>query len=207
MKRLLATATVLVVMGALPAMASSLTNPDNGGLISFWGPSSADNQSYGTVFTAPQPVLDDFTVWVDDADTSFPFVAQVYAWNGSTTTGPALYTSGVEATTGAITPYTFSPDIMLTTGDSYIAFVTNQPGGVSLGGSGNGNMEASSGPLTFLFAEGDPQGGSWFTYSTNAEFKADFSSVPEPAAWTLLLAGFGALGGALRTRRRQPATA
>jgi hypothetical protein len=31
----------------------------------------------------------------------------------------------------------------------------------------------------------------------------DVSSVPEPAAWTLMLAGFGGLGGALRARRRQ----
>jgi hypothetical protein len=29
------------------------------------------------------------------------------------------------------------------------------------------------------------------------------SGVPEPATWTLMLAGFGSLGGALRARRRR----
>ena len=33
------------------------------------------------------------------------------------------------------------------------------------------------------------------------------SSVPEPAAWTMLIVGFGAVGAALRTRRRLPAVA
>ena len=29
-----------------------------------------------------------------------------------------------------------------------------------------------------------------------------FAQVPEPAAWTLMLVGFGALGASLRSRRR-----
>jgi hypothetical protein len=33
------------------------------------------------------------------------------------------------------------------------------------------------------------------------------SSVPEPAAWTMMLLGFGALGAAVRSRRRSAATA
>lgn len=36
---------------------------------------------------------------------------------------------------------------------------------------------------------------------------ADPSAVPEPAAWALMLAGFGGLGGALRARRRGLAAA
>jgi hypothetical protein len=37
---------------------------------------------------------------------------------------------------------------------------------------------------------------------------ADFViSVPEPATWASMLGGFGALGGALRSRRRKIATA
>jgi hypothetical protein len=32
-------------------------------------------------------------------------------------------------------------------------------------------------------------------------------SVPEPAAWTLMIGGFGLVGAALRHRRNAPATA
>jgi MYXO-CTERM domain-containing protein len=35
----------------------------------------------------------------------------------------------------------------------------------------------------------------------------DVSAAPEPAAWTLMLVGFGGLGGALRARRRTVAAA
>jgi hypothetical protein len=35
----------------------------------------------------------------------------------------------------------------------------------------------------------------------------DVSAAPEPAAWTLMLVGFGALGGALRARRGRAASA
>ena len=34
-----------------------------------------------------------------------------------------------------------------------------------------------------------------------------FTQVPEPAAWTLMLAGFGAIGASLRSRRRIAAAA
>ena len=36
---------------------------------------------------------------VADVDTSFPFLSQVYAWNGSDTTSPALWTSAPYDTT------------------------------------------------------------------------------------------------------------
>jgi hypothetical protein len=69
------------------------------------------------LFTAPESTLDDFSVTVSDFDTPFPFVSQVYAWDGSETIGPALYTSGVGDTTSSLTTYTYSPDMHVTAGD------------------------------------------------------------------------------------------
>jgi hypothetical protein len=47
-----------------------------------------------------------------------------------------------------------------------------------------------------------------FDYATDLFATLTITSVPEPTTWTLMLAGFGALGGVLRARRRTaPATA
>ena len=191
---------IAVFLIANAAKADSINDPGNGSTIFYWGPSSGFNQSYGVIFTAPEAVLDDFSLTVDSTDTNFPFVSQVYAWNGTTTVGPALYTSGVQNTTLTMTTYTWIPDITLTTGDEYIAFVTNQPFGVSLGGSGDGAMEAGNGP--FEFAVGAPAGGSWSTFVENAEFQADFSasSVPEPSSILMLGTCVLGLGAGLKRK-------
>jgi PEP-CTERM motif len=207
-----------VAMGAalasalvMPASAAAIDNPDNGEQIFYWGPSAVGGgQSYGDIFTAPQSVLNDFTFTVAAVDTNFPFVAQVYAWNGTAPTGSALYTSGLFNTTLSLTPYTFTPNISLTASDQYVAFVTNEPNGVSLGGSGNGEMEASDGGTggAFEFVEGDPVTGGWQTYSIGAaEFHADFSdsTAPVPEPFTLSLFGAGVAGAAVLRRRKKKA--
>jgi len=87
---------------------------------------------------------------------------------GDTTsgTGPALYTSAPDDTTSSLTTYTFTPDPS--------AFVTNPPGasGVSLGGSGLGEIKQGTGP----------------------------SAVPEPPTWAMLILGAGMIGYAARRR-------
>src|SRR5262249_17536700 len=144
--------------------------PSDGSEITFWGPSSPDNQSYGQSFTvmSGDSILNAYTLTVRTASGStFPFVSQVYAWTGSATTGPALFTSGTLTTTATETAYTFSPNIAVTPGQQYIAFVTNQPNGMTLGGTGSGgmsgnNMNPYSGGL-FYYAMGTPSGSgnSW----------------------------------------------
>ena len=44
---------------------------------------------------------------------------------------------------------------------------------------------------------GAPGGGVWY-----AETWAIRGAVPEPASWALMLSGFGAIGGAMRSRRK-----
>ena len=188
------------------ASAASIDNPGNGGTIDAWGPSATGGgQSYGEIFTAAGSVLNDFTFTV--AGDPYPFVAQVYAWNGTGATGPALYTSGIDNLTAILTSYTFNPNISLVAGNLYVAFVTNQPNNVSLGGTGTGYMAASDGGTGgfFEFAEGNPSvAANWETYPSNAEFHADFSgevtTVPEPVSLSLFGAG---LAGAALIRRRK----
>ncbi|MBS0478803.1 MAG: PEPxxWA-CTERM sorting domain-containing protein [Proteobacteria bacterium] len=45
-----------------------------------------------------------------------------------------------------------------------------------------------------------------FTGGNGSNFNgtANLTAVPEPATWGLMLLGFGAMGGMLRTRRRAP---
>ena len=178
-------------------------------ILIFGGQNSGGNQSYGQVFTAPQSFLIDYSFSVG-SDTPYPFVSQVYQWDGTTATGPALFTSPTLATTTTVDTYTFTADISLIAGNQYIAFVTNQPDGVGLGGSGLGVMAASSVGLgQFYFAVFNPVGGSWETFlGLDAAFHADFSegtATPLPAALPLFATGLGALGLLGWRRKRKQA--
>ena len=144
------------------AKADTINIASDNETVGWWGPSTG--QSYGEIFVAPQPILDDFTLWVSSvgqnggAIVNFPFVAQVYQFNGATTVGGALYTSATMTTTSTMSAFTFSPNITLTPGAEYIAFVTNEPNGVSLGGRGVGLMEdgINSTGFTFVGSEEAP---------------------------------------------------
>jgi hypothetical protein len=187
------------------ARASTLSYAPDGSTWQAWGPSSGGNQSYGESFTAPQSELDDYSFYLKSTS-PFSFVSQVYAWNGSAVVGPALFTSSVYATTTTMQQYTFTADIPLTPGDMYIAFVTNQPNGVSLGGTGSGYMEQTSNPsANFFFTEGNPAVGNWACggCTPGAAFTANFSAaaVPEPTSMILFGGGLIALGRARRRRR------
>jgi len=192
------------------ASAQSINIPTDGNNIVFWGPDAIGDQSYGQAFTAPNSKLLDYSLTV--SGDAFQFVSQVYAWDGSGTTGSALFTSEVLTNPPANTTFTFKPDIALTSGQMYIALVTPDPGGVNIGGSGVGSIAANftnGAPSEFFFAEGDPGvHNNWFSFIGNAEFHADFAAgVPEPATWAMMLFGFGGLGAAIRSRRKQAATA
>jgi len=196
-----------------PAYADTIDYPGDGQFERFWGPDSDGNQSYGETFTAPQSVLDDYSFTLF-SESPFPFVSQVYAFDGTGPSGSPLYTSGTLETTGSPLLYSFTTDINLIAGDQYIAFVTNQPFGVSLGaattpGSGLGYMEVNdfSDP-GFGFSEGDPSiDTNWFclqpSCGVRAAFNADFSdatSVPEPITLSIFGAG---LAGVAAVRRRK----
>jgi hypothetical protein len=188
-----------------PAHAATVINTPiiGAGPLLPWGPAFGSNNSFGLVFTAPEPILVDYSLSVGTVSgPGFPFVSQVYAWNGTNrTTGPALFTSTEDTTTASLVTYT--PYIRVTPGSEYIAFVTNQPGGVSLGGMGVGEMQQGTGPATFSYASANPTLGAWSGFPLNASFRADLA-VPEPSTWAMMLFGFAGLGSSAIGKRGRP---
>ena len=76
-------------------------------------------------------------------------------------------------------------------------------------------FQGASGAIYNLWSNGGPSNnaaGELYTYggavpSFDAHGTLSVGPIPEPAAWTMMLVGFGALGGALRYSRRKQALA
>jgi hypothetical protein len=210
-------------MAAAPAMAQDIDtsgNPYSGTITPFGTP---DTSTYGQTFTVgTEAVLDGFSLYLAGAPSgTIDFKAYVYSWDGSKASGPALFASNVQHFSGnGGAPQEFAFDttsLSLASGAKYVAFLTTS--GLQAGQAG-----ATAGmPYT-----GEVYGGGDFVYYNNGNnfaaltgnnwdyagggfgdtyFKADFSAsaagVPEPAAWGMLIGGFGFAGAALRTRARQ----
>ena len=86
-------------------------------------------------------------------------------------------------------------------------------GGQIIGGlsfiSGDQHSPLSNGVVTYRTNGGPFIVGATFT-STSDSFEIDNlarGGVPEPATWALMILGFGAIGGAVRSRRRVAANA
>ncbi len=178
---------LMLCLGALPhAEAFDVIDISDGNLtVGSWGPGQG---SYGQTFTAPAGdcVLLDYSFSLESMNAQFPFVSQVYAWTGFNVTGPSLYTSAVllSPPINNFATYVFSPSIPVIAGQQYIAFVTNQPDGVPLGGppESGGNMLANQdNPYAggqFVFTGSNPAIGPWaLTLNTvDAVFHATFAS-------------------------------
>ena len=185
----------------------------------WWGRNIGDrvrDSPYGMIFTAPQSVLDDYSLSTSGSP-SFPFVSQVYQFDGTTIVGSALFTSAIQFTTpGVFTTYTFAPNISLIAGDQYMAIMTNDPNGVSLGGNdpifgGLGYAEGTNATgFAFDYAVGDPSiPANWLCkgpcLGALVAFNADFSdATPLPATLPLFASGLGVLGllGWCRKRKK-----
>ena len=209
----------LMLVSISEVQATTINFASNGNELIYWGPSSGGNQTYGQVFTAPQSMLDDYSLSASSTN-PFPFVSQIYAWNGSSSgpdgpIGPSLFTSSVLNTTTSTTTYTFTPDIVLTPGVEYVALFTNQPNGVALGGTGFGSMLESNhvSASPWNGAEGDPTvDANWYCGTPNTcgytlAFEADFSvsAVPEPSTWAMMILGFAGVGFMAYRRKSKPA--
>jgi len=190
----------LVAFSLAPAHASSINILPDGGDISIWGPNGGGGpQSYGAVFTAPDPFLLDFSLIVKDSRGSIPFVSQIYNWTGLGVVGPALFTSATQNTTGVFTAYNFIANLGLSAGSVYVALITNNPGGVSIGASAGWGYMATSWAENFVWTYGDPSNGAW-DYSaarSGVAFSANFTdavATPLPAALPLFAGGLGLMG-------------
>ena len=123
--------------------------------------------------------------------------------------------------------YTFSPNVNVQAGKLYVAYLsvfglshdgqhsTSMPlggDGVVVGGCGGACPESLPGDYFNYFVWNNESGGghgphegSWnyFFNAGNARLDATFNggSVPEPATWAMMIAGFGLAGATLRRRR------
>lgn len=215
MKRLLSMAATMLALcaaGLPPARASVIDIPILNLLAGSWGPGSG--QSYGQIFTAPSAdaFLFDYSFRVG-ANVQFQFVSQVYAWGGSTATGPALFTSESVLTPlplNSLATYVFSPSIPVIGGHQYIAFVTNQPDGIPFGGplESSGTMALNQDDLyaagQFAFnTGGNPATGPWSLTLGNADAVFHATFVSEPATLVLFACGLAGLIGVTAVVRRR----
>jgi hypothetical protein len=217
-----ATAALFCMAGAASAADVVISNGTGTDIISPFG--SPDTQAYGEVFTPTiSGELTSFTLSLDGGVGSL--YGGVGTWNG----GPNfvvgagspvnLYTSADVASTGPQS-FTFSPDIAVTVGVQYVAYL-------SVFGDGDANAMADmpafidadnavTGINYFVYnnTEGGPGGGpagnpSWnygsFDYGT-VQFSFTVSTggtVPEPSTWAMMLLGFAGLSFAgYRASRR-----
>jgi hypothetical protein len=189
-------ALILLLGGVGRARADYIQIPAYGPPIGYWGPPmplSLYGLSFGEVFTVPlgNSLLNDYTLTTESVGGTFLFVSQVYAWDNGPI-GQALFTSNVNTTTGAETPYMFAPNIAVNSGQQYIALLTAEPHGIVLGGTGYGIMpQANPYPGAGSVATyGNPDiAGNWGGVGPySLQFTADFSSTSEPANLAPLLA-------------------
>lgn len=206
---------LIAQLGNLSAAPITIDIPTSGGTAGNWGPDNG--LSFGQLFTAPvgATILDTYSLTVQSSFGLFPFVSQIYAWSGTGVTGPALFTSSPpDTTTTLMTTFDFLPGIAVTAGQQYVAFVTNQPFGVPLGGVGAGNISINPFDVypggNLVIAIGNPEDlgtGTWISpFNVDAQFHAEFSGpqaapVPEPA--TIALWSITGIIGAVYGKRRR----
>ncbi|MDB5440454.1 MAG: sorting protein [Caulobacteraceae bacterium] len=113
------------------------------------------------------------------------------------TAGPFAFSDLVTLAVGGTFIDTTAANLILAAGDRFVIDLTD-----STNGYGATTNPYAGGHLFLV-----PPGGPTFDYTTAYGIALRFvtfvdTGVPEPATWTVMLIGFGAVGGALRRRRR-----
>lgn len=126
-------------------------------------------------------------------------------WSGGYT-GQVLWTQGAQSLSATLSPLAGFGFFIQTNPFGLYEFTLDLSDGSSVSASYDGN--GGAGFLGFAGA-----GVTGFTVSSAADFAiGDFytagstGAVPEPATWLLMMLGFGLVGGALRSQRRQKLT-
>jgi len=144
----------------------------------------------------------------------------VYAWNGSLPIGSALYTSRIfspPATSGFVY-HTFTPDLQLTVGGSYVFFISGvglaQPNVTTFYGIAQRGTTVTDAYVPGIRVNADDP--SFANLSTTTWYKspdrdiafelefgpAAVSTTPEPGTWALLGTGLLGVAGVAARRRR-----
>jgi hypothetical protein len=214
---------------AVPAAASAIdTSGGYASKIDYFG--AGYTPTYGQTFTVGSDnALNDFTFYLGGGAARVR--AYVYAWGKAGPLGAALYASDARSFGGtagdAFQALRFDVGALdLRKGQRYVAFLTTA--GLSQPVAGESSWMPTAGSFgSNAYAGGDfvytnagssldaIAGAQWDDTQGalgDVQFKADFSAgatagagVPEPAAWAMLIGGFGLAGGALRRRRTRTA--
>jgi hypothetical protein len=128
MKHLSSAVFALALAFAVPASATTLSNgPGSSGNIASFGADGAST-TYGQVFTAPVTgTMTSFTMWLNGGVGEIS--GSVGTWNGTSGHGfdfgspTNLFTSAATAS-GTGGGFTFSPNVSVTAGSLYVAFLS-----------------------------------------------------------------------------------
>ena len=209
---IMASAMLCGLLGGTAAIAGNIdttTGSQQGDIYNFGYP---DTATYGQTFTAGGSNLSSFSLYLEGGGGGPTDVkGYIATWDGSKA-GTLVYSSGVQsiAGNGALQEFAFSPNVSLVDGQQYVAFLSVS----EVYGSGTGSfgmpLVGDETPGQFVFSNNSGDFNSLFADNwavgwvgaNDVYFKANFSAAPEPASWALMLGGFGAIGGAMRSRRK-----
>ena len=208
-----------ILLPCIFAAAAGLASGAQAGIIDTGAPTddvalSSPDDIIGGTFVADANTLDSFTIYLRSTDASRPgsgFYGVVAAVDGDGyPVGPLLWQSslmsGASLDVEAFTPFSFSPGLALTVGQTYFVgydagvFVTS-PAASSEDGLDIGiNAAGSAVPIRARF-----NGSTSSQFTTSGQLAAvivtsDSTDVPAPAALGLLGLGLGMIG-ARRLRR------
>ncbi len=214
-KRMLAASVAMCF--ATPALADiDNTGADTGTVNAFGFQNTA---TYGNTFTtgAGDTTINSFSMYLRnrwDGSGTLDLRGYIATWDGSKA-GSILYSSATQTMNGAATlqEFAFAPNIAVNANTQYVAFLSvselgaqaQSTFGMPIGGNG-----IAGGAFVFLnngtdFGALTSQNWSQgWVGQDDVWLKVDFGAgvVPEPAAWALMIAGFGLVGAGMRRQQR-----
>lgn len=207
MRHLVLTTATLALLATGAQSATITTIPDEDSAILPWG--LPDTAAFGQTFTlASGGTVNDVTFRINDFGTSISFLAYLFAWDGTKTSGAALSSvAGTTAGSVARTGVTVSLGNVLVAAGQYVAFFQATSNGFAEWGSAPNTSYAG---VDFVFQNNGGDGSQfgttdWENPGIDLAFAIRYDEavapIPLPAGLPLLAAGLGMMGLVARRRK------